>query len=446
MKETKRDGFGSSFGVLVAMAGSAVGLGNLWRFPYLVGQNGGAAFIIIYLVFVVIFCLPIMFSEFIIGRRGQANVTRSFTNLAPGSKWWLVGALGVLTAFMIISFYSVVGGWSIRYLVDAFKFNFTQAEMAGFGASFDNFITNRTQPVFYHLLFIMASGIVVVFGVKKGIEKFSKVMMPLLFVLVIAIAIRSITMSGAGEGIRYLFKPDFSKVTSQTVMAALGQSFFSLSLGMGTVITYASYVSKDENIIKCSTLTAVSDTIFAIIAGCAIMPAVFAFGLSPQEGPGLVFVTLPYIFANMPLGGLVAILFFLSLFLAALTSAISLLEVIISFATEELHINRSLAVYGSIVVIAFSGALCSYSLSPETRLIIGGKTLFDFLDSTTSNFMMTAGGILIVLFTGWKLGRRVVFDELTNQGSIKIPRPLLEVILFVMRFIAPAAVAAIIIF
>lgn len=446
MKEDRREGFGSSFGVLVAMAGSAVGLGNLWRFPYLVGQNGGAAFIIIYLVFVVLFCMPIMFSEFIIGRRGMANVTRSFSNLAPHSGWWIVGALGVLTAFLILSFYSVVGGWSIRYLVNALQFKFNQNGMDGFGATFNSFITNRTQPVFYHLLFILATGTVVVLGVKKGIEKFSKLMMPLLFVLVLLIAIRSLTMSGSGEGIRYMFRPDFSKVNSQTIIAALGQSFFSLSLGMGTVITYASYVSKEENIIKCSTLTAVSDTIFAIIAGCAIMPAVFAFGLSPQEGPGLVFVTLPYIFANMPLGGVVAILFFLSLFLAALTSAISLLEVIISFATEELHINRKLAVYGSIVVISLSGALCSYSLSEGTRLIIGGKPLFDFLDATTSNYLMTVGGILIVLFTGWKLGKRAVFDELTNQGKLGIPRWLLEVVLFTMRFIAPAAVAAIIIF
>lgn len=432
--------------MLVALAGSAVGLGNLWRFPYLVGQNGGAAFIIIYLVFVALICLPIMFSEFIIGKTSQANAVRAFQKIEPGSKWGFVGALGVLTAFLILSFYSVVGGWSIKYFFDACSLNFTSGAMEGFDTSFGNFITDRGLPVYYHFGFIILTGLVVILGVKKGIEKFSKVMMPLLFLLVIIIAVRSLTMQGASEGIRYLFKPDFSKVTSKTVIAALGQSFFSLSLGMGTVITYASYARKDESIIKCASTTALADTIFAIIAGCAIMPAVFAFGLSPQEGAGLVFVTLPYIFANMPLGGLIAILFFAALLLAALTSAISLLEVIIAFAVEELHIRRSVAVYLVLVLIMVLGALCSFSMNPESHLHLFGKSLFDLFDYCTSNFMMTIGGILIVIFTGWKLGKKGIVKALTNDGSLHFPSWLLDTISFLIKFVAPVAIAVIVIF
>lgn len=446
MKESKRDGFGSSFGMLVALAGSAVGLGNLWRFPYLVGQNGGAAFIIIYLIFVALICLPIMFSEFIIGKTSQANAVRAFQKIAPGSKWGLVGALGVLTAFLIISFYSVVGGWSIKYLFEACSLNFTRGAMEGFDTAFNNFITDRKLPVLYHFGFILLTGGVVVLGVKKGIEKFSKVMMPLLFFLVIIIAVRALTMPGAAEGVQYLFKPDFSKVTSKTVIAALGQSFFSLSLGMGTVITYASYARKDENIIKCASITAIADTVFALIAGCAIMPAVFAFGLSPQEGAGLVFVTLPYIFANMPLGGLIAILFFVALLLAALTSAISLLEVIIAFAVEEMHIRRSVAVPASLVLIMLLGALCSFSMNPDSGLNFFGKSLFDLFDYCTSNFMMTLGGILIVIFTGWKIGKKGIVKALTNDGTLQFPTWLLDVICFSIKFIAPVAVSLIVIF
>lgn len=304
-----RDSFTSSFGVLVALAGSAIGLGNLWRFPYHVGENGGAAFIFIYIGFVFILCLPIMYSEFIIGRRSQRNVFGAFKVLAPGSKWGIVGIFAVLSSLCILSFYSVVGGWSIEYLVKAITFDFTREAGGNLDTMFSDFVSSPIKPLIWHVVFLLLTALVVIAGIEKGIEKYTKMMMPMLFVMIIIIAIRSVTLEGSKEGINYLFKPDFSKVTFNTLLAALGQAFFSLSIGCGTIMTYASYVKKSKNIVKLSAYTAIADTTFAIIAGCAIMPAVFAFGISPGEGPGLVFITLPKIFAQMPLGGILAIIF-----------------------------------------------------------------------------------------------------------------------------------------
>lgn len=302
---SNRDNFGSRFGILVAMAGSAVGLGNLWRFPYLVGTNGGAAFIIIYLAFVLILCLPIMYSEFIIGRRSHANVFGAFRVLAPGTKWGVVGIIAMLGSISILSFYCVVGGWTIDYLIKAITFKFT-TDVSGLNTMFQETVTSNYEPLIYLLIFLAVTGLIVVAGVKKGIEKYTKVMMPVLFIMVIIIAIRSLTLPNAGKGIAFLFNPDFSKVTATTLLEALGQAFFSLSLGCGTIITYASYVKKGENIVKTSMYTAFADTLFAIIAGMAIMPAVFSFGISPSQGPGLVFITLPYIFSQIPLGSILA--------------------------------------------------------------------------------------------------------------------------------------------
>ena len=441
-----RDSFGSSFGVLVALAGSAVGLGNLWRFPYLVGENGGAAFILIYLGFVLLIGLPILISEFIIGRRSQAAARGAFRKLAPGSRWYVAGSLAVLCCTLILSFYSVVGGWGIEYLVKAFRFEFTQDNTAAMSTMFTDFASSTAGPLICHTVFLVVTGLIVIFGVKNGIEKFSKVMMPLLFVIMIAIAVRSLTLPGAKEGIDYLFKPDWSKVSSGTFLAALGQAFFSLSLGSGMVITYGSYVKKDENIVKIGTETALADTLFALIAGCAIMPAVFAFGISPSEGPGLVFTTLPFIFSQLPAGGIVAILFFLALLLAALTSSISVLEVIVAFCMEEFHLKRKAAVALCLVVLWVLGALCSLSLGILSDFKILGMSIFDLFDYTSANVLMLIGGLLVVLFVGWKLGRKVIHDELTNTGSLKIPVWLLDTLLFLIRFLAPAAIAVIAIF
>ena len=326
-----RDSFGSRFGALVAMAGSAVGLGNLWRFPYLVGENGGAAFIIIYIILSFFICLPIFVSEFVVGRRSQKNAFAAFRDLSNGSAWRWVGLLTIIVPLIVLSYYSVIGGWSIDYLLKSLTFSFTGGESQNvINTMFVDFVSSTWGPLAAHTAFLLVTTLIVVVGIKDGIEKFSKVMMPLLFVIVIGIAVYSVSLPGAKAGLDYLFNPDFSKIDAKTIAAALGQAFFSLSLGFGTIMTYASYVDKKENIMFQSTATAVSDLMFALIAGVAIMPAVFAFGISPQAGPGLVFETLPYVFGQMPAGGLVAILFFTALLVAALTSSISMLEVAVA--------------------------------------------------------------------------------------------------------------------
>ena len=307
----QRDSFGSRFGALVAMAGSAVGLGNLWRFPYLVGENGGAAFIIVYIALCFIICLPIFISEFIIGRRSQKNAFAAFRDLSGGSSWKWVGLFTIIVPLIVLSYYSVIGGWSIEYLLKSCMFSFTAAgSQSVMNTMFTDFVSSTWGPLIVHTVFLLSTTLIVVIGIKDGIEKFSKIMMPMLFFLVIAIAIYSLTLPGAGKGVDYLFDPDFSKIDGKAFAAALGQAFFSLSLGFGTIMTYASYVDKKENILFQSSATAVSDLIFAMIAGIAIMPAVFAFGLDPQSGPGLVFETLPYVFSQMPAGGIIAIVFF----------------------------------------------------------------------------------------------------------------------------------------
>ena len=438
----KRDSFASSFGVLVAMAGSAVGLGNLWRFPYLVGTNGGAAFIIIYLAIVFLLALPIMYAEFVVGRRAQSNVYGAFKKLAPGSKWGIIGVMAIICCILIVSFYSVVGGWTIDYLVKAVMGEFSSGS-EGFDGLFAQTVSSNYRPLLFMLLFVGTSATVLLAGVKDGIEKYSKVLMPLLFVMVIIIAVRSVTLPGSGAGLDFLFKPDFSKVTASTVLDALGQAFFSLSVGFGIIFTYASYVNRDENLIKMSAQTATADTLFAIIAGIAIMPAVFAFGISPSQGPGLVFVTLPYVFAQLPLGSVLAAIFFFVLFVAALTSAISLLEVAVAYVLEEFKIGRRAAVISVVAIVLFLGTFCSLSQGLLGDVKILGNNIFDLFDKTTANILIPLGALLIVLFAGWRMKREDFMDEITSGGKHRINPVYLKVVIFSVRYLAPIIIAVI---
>ncbi len=438
-----RENFGNRFGVLVAMAGSAVGLGNLWRFPYLVGTNGGAAFIIIYLVFVFLLCIPVMYSEFLIGRRSGANAMGAFKKLAPDSKWGFVGILGVLSSISILAFYSVVGGWTIDYIIKAATFSFHTTDSAELESIFHTSVSSTYEPLLYLTIFMAFTSLVVLAGVKKGIEKYTKIMMPVLFILVIIVAIRSVTLPNAAEGLAFLFKPDFSKVTSTTIFEALGQAFFSLSLGCGCIITYGSYVKKDENIVKTSVMTSVADTSFAIIAGLAIMPAVFSFGISPGEGPGLVFVTLPRVFAQIPLGEFLAILFFFILFIAAITSSISLLEVIVAYMTEEFKLKRVTSVILCFVFLLVLGTLCSLSQGDLADVKIFGLNFFDLFDSLSANILMPLGGLLIVLFVGWRLGKSNFTDEITNSGTLTMKEWFVNFTYFSIKFIAPIVIGII---
>lgn len=440
----KRDSFGSRFGAMVAMAGSAVGLGNLWRFPYLVGENGGAAFIIVYILLSFLICLPIFISEFVVGRRSQKNAYAAFRDLSGGSGWRWVGLFTIIVPLIVLSYYSVIGGWSIDYLMKSLTFSFTAADsQSTMSNMFVNFVSSAWDPLLAHTGFLLLTTLIVVVGIKDGIEKFSKVMMPLLFVMVLAIAIYALTLPGAKAGVDYLFNPDFSKITGKACAAALGQAFFSLSLGFGTIMTYASYVDKKENILFQSTATAVSDLMFALIAGIAIMPAVFAFGLNPGSGPGLVFETLPYVFSQMPAGGVVAILFFVALLVAALTSSISMLEVAVAYLVEEKKFTRIKACIVLFVICWVVGALCSLSFGPLSRIKIAGGNLFDFFDNLSSNILMTLGSLLTVLFVGWRLKKTDVYDEFTNGETLSRNARIFGVLWFLIRYVCPIAVIAI---
>ena len=440
----KRDSFGSRFGALVAMAGSAVGLGNLWRFPYLVGENGGAAFIVVYIVLLFIICLPIFISEFVVGRRSQKNAFAAFRDLSGGTAWRWVGLITVIVPLIVLSYYSVIGGWSIDYLLKSLSFSFTGGESQNaINTMFTDLVTSTWTPLICLTAFLLATTLIVMVGIKDGIEKFSKVMMPLLFFIVIGIAVYSMTLPGAKAGLDYLFRPDFSKIDAKVCAAALGQAFFSLSIGFGTILTYASYVDKKENTLFQSSATAISDLAFALIAGMAIMPAVFAFGLNPQSGPGLVFETLPYVFGQMPAGGVIAILFFIALLVAALTSSISMLEVAVAYLVEEKNFSRVAACLVLFAICMVIGIFCSLSFGPLSDFKIAGRTIFDFFDNLSSNVLMTLGSLLTVLFVGWKLKKTDIYDEFTNGGTISTNVRIFGVLWFLIRYICPLAVIAI---
>ena len=437
----KRDSFGSRFGALVAMAGSAVGLGNLWRFPYLVGENGGAAFIIVYVILSFVICLPIFVSEFVIGRRSQKNAYSAFRDLSGGSAWRWVGLFTIIVPLIVLSYYSVIGGWSIEYLLKSLTFSFTGGEsQSALSTMFSDFVSSAWGPLLVHTGFLLLTTLIVMVGIKDGIEKFSKVMMPMLFFIVIGIAIYSMTLPGAKAGLDYLFNPDFSKINGKAIAAALGQAFFSLSLGFGTIMTYASYVDKKENPLFQSVATASSDLLFALVAGMAIMPAVFAFGISPQTGPGLVFETLPYVFGQMPAGGFIAILFFLALLVAAVTSSISMLEVAVAYLVEEKKISRIWACVILFAICWVVGAVCSLSFGPLSHIKIDGGNIFDFFDNLSSNILMTLGSLLTVLFVGWRLKKTDVYDEFTNGGTLSTNARIFGVLWFLIRYICPLAI------
>ena len=448
MKE--RENFGSRMAVIMAFAGSAIGLGNIWRFPYLVGQNGGAAFVVIYVIATLVISLPIFFAESVIGRRSGANCRGAFISLGKGTKWPYLGFLMVFTPLWIVSYYSVVGGWSLEYLVQALRLDFIHTAPDAMSGTFERFISRTWAPLGFHLAFLGLTVAIVALGVKSGIEKFSKICLPVLFALVVLIAVYSLTLPGAHNGVSYLFKPDFSKVTFGTCLDALGQSFYSLSLGMGIVITYSSYVSKKENLMVSGAGTAVSDMLFAILAGVAIMPAVFAAGIEPGSGPGLIFDTLPYIFAQMGLempwiSSIAAILFFLTILFAALTSSISLIEVGVAYLVEERGFKRGWACVFLFVITGVLGGLCSLSFGPLADVKVFGMGFCDLFDTLASNVLLTVGGLLVVLFVGWKMPKADVFDELTNGGTKRRNVRLFNFFYFLIRYVAPVGVAVLII-
>ncbi len=441
MEPTKRANFGSRLGIVLATAGSAVGLGNVWRFPTMTGENGGAAFLLIYIVCVVALGVPCMLGEFIIGRRAQANTARAYSKLAGGTPWRFIGYFGVFTGFLIAGYYCVVSGWCLQY-VYASVAGQLDGDPAFVENYFNTFATNPWKPIVWLVVFFLITHLVIVRGVEKGIERASKLMMPLLFVLLVVIAVASCLLPGAGRGISFLFSPDFSKVDSQVLLGALGQAFYSLSLGMGCLCTYASYFSRDTNLTRSAVQIISIDTFIAILAGLMIFPAVFSVGGDVGAGPSLVFITLPNVFnqafSSMPLvGHVIALLFYLLLSVAALTSLISLHEVSTAFFHEELKMSRPKAATLVTVLCSVIGVFCSLSFY-NTDISLFGMSLFDFFDFATGQIFLPLGGFLTCLFLGWYVPKHILRDELTNGG--RLSARYFGLYLYAVRILCPVCI------
>ena len=445
--QNNRAQFATRLGIIATTVGSAVGLGNIWRFPYEAGNNGGGAFLLCYLLCIIILGIPVLCAEFAIGRATQSNIFGAFRQLKATGKWHWMGYIGIFASIMILSFYSVVAGWTMEYLFQSIIGGLNLSGETAFHNNFTNFSTSNWRPILWTVIFLFCNYIIVVRGVKKGIEKMSNIMMPALFVLLIIFCINSLMMPQTGEGLKFLFSPDFSKITPNVIVSALGQAFFSLSLGLGTMMTYGSYFSKDTRIVRSATITASLDTLVAILAGVIIFPAVFSFGMSPVQGPALVFEILPSIFAQMPGSQIWSVLFFFLLFLASLSSTISMSEVSIAFFTEEKKMSRSKASTINLLIALCGGVLSALSFgyfNDKSFFGLCRLDFFSFFDFTSSNILLPLGGMLISIFAGWVLERSQLKETLTNNGKIGVRTfPLL---VFCLKYVAPLGIFLIFLF
>lgn len=437
-QDGQREQWGSKIGFILAASGSAVGLGNLWKFPYMAGKNGGGAFVLVYFIILFLVGFTLMLAEITLGRHTQLNAIGAYRKISK--KWSWVGALGVLAGFIILSYYSVVGGWVINYIVKSFSGAISVADADVLGGMFGNLISGTAEPIIYHAIFMLLTMVIVIGGIGGGIEKSSKILMPGLFIMIVIVALRAMTLPGAVEGIKYLLVPDFKAITMGVVLDALGQVFFSLSLGMGCMITYGSYLSKDTNIPESATVIPLIDTGVALLAGLIVLPAVFAFGYEPSAGPGLLFITLPAVFAQMPLGTLFAILFFFLVLFAALSSSISLLEVCVAYVVDEWKINRKAAVFGIGLAMFIIGILASLSFGQLSNItIIGGRNIFDSLDFVASNILLPLGGLLLCIVVGWVWGTDKAINEASNNGEIGFK--LSPFWSFLVKWVGPIAIS-----
>lgn len=439
----ERAKFGSRFGLILATAGSAVGLGNVWRFPYMAGNNGGAAFILIYIGCVLLLGIPCMISEFIIGREGASNTARAYAKLSNGTAWKYIGFMGVLTGFLIIGYYAVVSGWCLQYI-----FASAAGELRGdpkyVANYFNSFSGSPVKPIFWTVVILVITHLVVIRGVRGGIEEASKMFMPTLFILLLCVVVAACNLPGAGAGVEFLLKPDFSKVNSGVFLGALGQAFYSLSIGMGCICTYASYFSHRTNLLNTAVNISLVDTMVAVLSGLMIFPSAFSVGIAPDSGPSLIFKTLPNVFqlafSSLPvIGYIVSIVFYVLLSLAAVTSLISLHEVCTAFFLEEFHVSRRRSATVVTVVSCVVGAFCSLSLGhTDLQLTIFGKSLFDAFDFITGQILLPFGGFLTCLFLGWYVPKRIVKDQFTNWGTLR--GTLFGAYLFCVRFVCPICI------
>ena len=436
----QRGFWGSRFGFILAASGSAIGLGNIWKFPYIVGENGGGAFVLIYLICIFIIGTPIMLAEFTLGRKTNLNPVGAFHSLKPNSAYTSIGYMGVLAGFLILSFYGVVGGWTFAYVVKSVTgsvLSFTSPKEAG--SFFGTFISNTGETLLYHALFMGLCIAIVLRGVHGGIERACKILMPTLVLFLFLLMIRSLTLDGAMEGVGFYLNPDFSKISVNTVLIALGQAFFSLSLGMGCMITYGSYLSEKENLTSSTVYVVMFDTLIALLVGMVIFPAVFAMGLEPTEGPSLVFSVLPTVFNSMPMGHVVSIIFFTLLAIAAITSGISLLEVVVAYFIDQRGWQRKKAVIivGS-SIFAF-GIPSGLSFGAMAELKLAGMTFFDHVDNIASNYLLPLGGMLTAIFVGWVWGTNNAHIEIEKYKN-KFNFPWAQCWEFLIRYITPVAV------
>lgn len=437
----KRAQFATRLGVVAVTVGSAVGLGNIWRFPYEAGANGGAAFMLLNLLFVFLIGVPVMCAEFVIGRHTGTNVRAAFRKLSPGGGWGFIGYIGILSSVLILSFYSVVAGWTMEYIFRSVSGAAGGASLEALHSQFDAFAASNWRPAMWTVLFLLCNYAILSRGVEKGIEKVSNVLMPLLFAILIAFCIHSLFMPGAADGLKFLFRPDFSHISGRVVLSAMGQAFFSLSLGLGCLITYSSYFSRRTPLMKTAFLTASLDSFVAILAGVIIFPAVFTYGQQPEAGPKLVFEVLPAIFSEMTGGAVWSTLFFLLLFLASLTSTISMSEISIAWFCDDLHMSRRGATRLNIGIAMVFGVVCALSFGCLSDFTVCGLTVFNLFDYVSSNILLPVGGMAISIFAGWVLRRSVVSGEL-NPTS-RAGRVLVGVLVFCMRYVAPVCILAV---
>ena len=438
---SERGNFGSKLAIVLATAGSAVGLGNVWRFPFMTGHNGGAAFILIYFACVLLLGIPGMVSEFIVGRHSQANAARAYGSMGHRG-WRWIGYLGILTSTIILGFYAVVAGWCLQYLFASLggRLNGDASYVIDY---FTTFSSDPVKPCLWAVGFVLITHAVVAQGVEKGIERASKLLMPLLLLLLVVLVVASCMLPGASKGVDFLLRPDFSKVTGSVFLEALGQAFFSLSLGTACLCTYASYFKRDTHLLRSATQIAVLDSAIAILAGLMIFPAAFSVGVQPDSGPSLIFITLPNVFQQafitMPaVGYVIAILFYALLVFAALTSTISMHEIGTAFFHEELKLPRQRAAWILTVVCAVIAVFCSISVGANTDIQVLGLSLMNFCDYLTAQYMLPAGAFLTSILIGWFADRRLVKDEFTNGGSLR--ESFFHVWLFAVRFVVPVCI------
>jgi NSS family neurotransmitter:Na+ symporter len=438
-----RDGFTSSFGVIAATLGSAVGLGNIWKFPYLTGANGGAGFLLVYVLATLAVGLPVMISEIAIGRAARADAVTAFVKLAPPRRpWWLIGAMGVVAAVLIMAFYSAVAGWVFAYVLKSLVGGALSTDPKVTSAAFGALVADPLQALAWQWLVLVFVGAIILMGVSKGIEAVTKRLMPVLFLLLVLLGIRGLTLPGAAEGLAFLFRPEFSRVTPAVVLVAVGLAFFKLSIGMGTMVTYGSYFRAGQNIPATAARVMLADLTVSMLAGIAIFPAVFAFGFKPEAGPSLVFITVPAVFASMPAGGVFMAAFFVLTAVAATGAMLSIVEVPVAVLAERLGLTRRTATVVTLIVIALFGVLPALSQGATAQWKLAGMNAFDLFDYLTSNLLLPAGGILVCVFTGWFWGRERVAAELSNRGALE-NGAVQRALVFLVRWVSPLLIAVV---